>query len=484
MTNSMSRAITLLMVLGVGACSPPATPEQQFADDLIAALGGRDRVQAVKSLTIEGTGANYNLGQDVRPDAATQTFEISGYRRRIDIVNARQQVEQTRTPKFAYFQGQQAQKQVQSLDGEIAFNVNPSGDATRLASRAELDRRADLYHHPLLLARALMDAKATVNGVTTDGTSRHAEITTAAGPAVTLTLDAAGVPQSIASKTDQPNLGDVVMTTTFGSYEDVDGLRLPSRFAGKVDDFTTWELQVTGQTVDGDVGDLAAPKTVVGNPPAAPPVNVTVAPIAKGVWLLGGQSHHSVLIEFADRLLLIDAPQSEARALAVIAKAKETVPGKPLRQLVTTHHHFDHTAGLRAAVAEGMTVITQEGNRAWVEQMAGRPHTIQPDALARAAKPVVVETVDDTLEIKDATMTVQLYHVAGNPHSDTMLMAYLPRDRVLIEVDAFSPGSQVQPYAANLVENVDKRKLRVDRVVPLHGTIVPAAEMRKAVPQT
>ena len=108
--------------------------------------------------------------------------------------------------------------------------------------------------------------------------------------------------------------------------------------------------------------------------------------VAKGVWLLAGQSHHSALVEFSDHLMLIDAPQSEARTLAVIAKARETVPGKPLTQLVTTHHHFDHTAGLRAAVAEGLTVITHEGNRDWVERMAKRPHTRQPDALARKPK--------------------------------------------------------------------------------------------------
>ena len=113
-----------------------------------------------------------------------------------------------------------------------------------------------------------------------------------------------------------------------------------------------------------------------------------------------------------------------------------------------------------------MTVITQAGNREWVENMARRPHTIQPDALAKNATRLVVETVDDEREIKDQTMTVMLYHVAGNPHSDTMLMAYFPRDRVLVEVDAFSPGSGRTSYAANLLENIQKRKLRVDRIVP------------------
>jgi glyoxylase-like metal-dependent hydrolase (beta-lactamase superfamily II) len=156
------------------------------------------------------------------------------------------------------------------------------------------------------------------------------------------------------------------------------------------------------------------------------------------------------------------------------------VPGKPLTQLVTTHHHFDHTAGLRAAISEGLTVITQAGNREWVENMAKRPHTRQPDALAKNPKPVTVEPVDTDREFKDATMALTLYHVAGNPHSDTMLMAYVTRDRLLIQVDAFSPGAAANPYAANLLENIQTRKLRVDRIVPLHGAIAPMADLLKA----
>jgi glyoxylase-like metal-dependent hydrolase (beta-lactamase superfamily II) len=62
-----------------------------------------------------------------------------------------------------------------------------------------------------------------------------------------------------------------------------------------------------------------------------------------------------------------------------------------------------------------------------------------------------------------------------------MLMAYIPRDRLLIEVDAFGAGSAVNPYAANLLENIQKRKLRVDRIVPLHGPIVKMAELEKVV---
>jgi glyoxylase-like metal-dependent hydrolase (beta-lactamase superfamily II) len=469
-----------LLLVAVFGCSP-GTPERQFIDDAMTALGGRNRIEAVKTLTIEGEGVNYNLGQDMKPEEASQQFVVTNYKRQIDVANTRQRVEQTRTPKFTFFQGPQAQTQVLALDGAVAFNVNPKGEPSRVAAQAERDRQIDLYHHPLKLLRSTMDPKTTVANVRQVGAARLADITTAAGPVVTLTIDAAGVPLSASTKAYHPNLGDVVMLTTFGNHQDVNGLNLPAQFTTKVDDFTTAEIRATRQTADAEIGDLAAPAAIAGPRSASPPINVTAEPVGKGVWLMGGGSHHSALIEFSDHLMLIDAPQSEARTLAVIAKAKQTVPGKPLTQLVTTHHHFDHTAGMRAAMAEGMTVITQAGNKDWVERMGTRPHTIQPDALAKNPTRVVVETVDDALELKDQGQAVQLYHVAGNPHSDTMLMAYVPRDRLLIEVDAFGAGSAVNPYAANLLENVEKRKLRVDRIVPLHGPIVPMAELVKVV---
>jgi hypothetical protein len=109
--------------------------------------------------------------------------------------------------------------------------------------------------------------------------------------------------------------------------------------------------------------------------------------------------------------------------------------------------------------------------------MAARPHTIVPDALARAPRPAAVETVGNERVIKDATRTVALYHVNGNPHSSTMLMVYLPAERLLIEVDAFSPGAAVNPYAANLLENITSRRLRVDRIVPLHGAVARLADL-------
>ena len=211
--------------------------------------------------------------------------------------------------------------------------------------------------------------------------------------------------------------------------------------------------------------------------------SVSLPPSARS-WLLAGGSHHSAVIALGDQLVLVDAPDSEARTLAVIDAAKALVPGKPLTTLVVTHHHFDHTAGLRAAIAAGMRVVTHAKNTAFVEQMAGRPHTLRPDALAKAPANARVEHVDDVRDIGETARPVVLVHLADNPHASAMLAVHLPKEKLLIEVDAFSPGAAVNPYAANLLEHVRRRQLAVDRIVPLHGKVVPFAELEKAVAAT
>jgi glyoxylase-like metal-dependent hydrolase (beta-lactamase superfamily II) len=465
----------------ISACTRK-TPEQQIVADAAGALGGRSRILAVKTIVIEGEGTNGNLGQDMTMDASSQAFVVTGYKRSIDLVNLRARTEQTRTPNFAYFQGPQAEKQVLGVDGDVGYNVAPNGNATRVSNAVAKDRRAEIYHHPLEIVRAGLDPAAKLASPRTAGNEQVVDITTANGTTFTLAIDATTkLPTWVVSMTDNTNLGDVVIETSFDDYQDVNGLKLPKHFTTKTDKYKTAELRVAKQTVDGDPGDLAVPPAAASAPAIAGPAPavVTAEEIAKGIWFLAGQSHHSVLVEFSDHLTLVEAPQNDTRALAVIAKARTLRPGKPITEVVNTHHHFDHSGGIRAAVSEGLTVITHKANAAFFQDAAARPHLIVPDALAKGPKPLKVVTVDEELELKDRAMTMKLYHVAGNPHADTLLMAYFPRERILVEADAFSPGAAVQPYAANLRENVSTRGLKVDRIVPLHGAIVPYGELLK-----
>ena len=200
--------------------------------------------------------------------------------------------------------------------------------------------------------------------------------------------------------------------------------------------------------------------------------------MALAVVLLGGDGIVSVVSNEAPAMMsmMINAAlQSE------IAKARELQPNKPLTHVVNSHHHFDHSGGLRAAVSEGLTIITQSGAAPFYKEAVTRAHTIAPDALAKNPKPLKLETVDDEMVLKDNTMTVNLFHISGSPHADTLLMAYFPKERILVEADVFNPGAAVTPFAPNLMENIKKRNLKIDRIVPLHATIAPYSDLVKAV---
>ena len=461
-----------------------ATPEQQIVHDAASALGGRARILALKTLVLEGEGTNGNLGQDMTPEATSQTFTVTGYKRAVDLAGGRVRIEQTRTPNFTYFQGQAPQKQILGLDGDVAYNVAANGTATRASNTVARDRRAELYHHPITIVRAALDPAVTLSHPRTLDNQRIVDVATANGLTFTLAIDGAtGLPTRVVSMADNTNLGDVAIETSFAGYQDAGGLKLPSTLTTKTDKYTTADLRVTKQTVDTDAGDLAAPQAAASAAPVIglPPANVSVQELAKGVWFLAGQSHHSVLVDFGSRLVLIEAPQNDTRALAVIAKARELVPGKPLTHVINTHHHFDHSGGIRAAVSEGLTVVTYKANAAFYQDAVSRAHTIVPDALSKNPQPLKIETVDERLAMKDGGMTVELYPIKGSAHADTLVMAYFPRERLLVEADVFSPGGAVAPYAANLLDNIKKLNLRVERIVPIHGTITPFAELVKTV---
>jgi glyoxylase-like metal-dependent hydrolase (beta-lactamase superfamily II) len=187
-------------------------------------------------------------------------------------------------------------------------------------------------------------------------------------------------------------------------------------------------------------------------------------------------------------LLVIEGPQNDARATAVIAEIKRALPNKPIRYVVNTHHHFDHAGGLGAFAAEGAIIITHDINRGFFEQSFAAPRTIQPDKFAQSGKRAIIEGMTDKRVLSDATRTVELHHIQGNTHNDGLIMAYLPKEKLLIEADAYTPAppnapppAQVNPFSVNLYDNIERLQLSVEQIVPIHGRIVPLAELAKAI---
>jgi hypothetical protein len=482
--------IALSTLLGTALlCGCNRAPELKAVKAAAEALGGKDKILAVMTLTIEGEGENPNLGQNFTPDAPLTVWKIANFKRTIDLSEgvdkARMRVEQVRTAQFPFALAT-VNRQNMVLDGNIAWNVNEDGSASaRLTDKTASDRRLELLHHPVTILRAALDPATKLSNFRKSGDRQVIDLLTANFDTLTLTLDGiTHLPVSVSSMTDQPNLGDVAIETSFTDYEVVDGLKMPKRLTTKIDKWVQSDIRVSKYTVNGSAGDLDAPAALKSAlpAPADPPVEVTDEKVAPGIWWLAGSGNHrSVVFEFADHLTLFELPESEARAKAVIQKARSLAFGKPLTEVIVSHHHFDHSAGLRLAVNEGLTIITQSGNVAFFRELVGRKHTIVPDELGKnlSPEPIKIKPVDDVLVLKDASMEVDLYHVKDNSHSDTLLMGWVPSDHILVQADLYDSGWLRYPWADNMKKNVELRNLKVEKDVPIHGNIESWADVLK-----
>src|SRR4029078_1825471 len=211
--------------------------------------------------------------------------------------------------------------------------------------------------------------------------------------------------------------------------------------------------------------------------PRAAPTGPTSEKLADGVYRING-AYNALAVEFADHVLLFETgPQHEARAKAIIPETKKVIPNKPIRYGVISHHHFDHTSGLPAVVAEGITIVTHETNRAFFTNALGAPRTVAPDSMSKSGKKPKVEGITgDKRVFQDGTRTVEIHLIKGLPHADGLLVAYLPNEKILAYADMFnrppaSPPVPSPPIVGTGVfaDNIARLGLMPEKIMSVHS---------------
>jgi glyoxylase-like metal-dependent hydrolase (beta-lactamase superfamily II) len=455
-----------------------AQEDRAGLDALARALGAA----GVSSIEYAGHGTIYAVGQSQTPGSPWPRFNAKSYVRALsyDTASMRDEIVRTQAENPPRGGGLQPvrgeQKQVFVVSGDHAWNV--VGDAPAPAALTLAERQFQLWATPHGLVKAALAGKGSLQGRTL----------TVAAPGrfrAEALLGEQGLIERVVGTVPHAVLGDLPIEISYGDYKDFGGVKFPTRIRQSAGGHASLDLTVTDVRPNATV-TIATPDAIRQSP--APYARVTSQMVADGVWYLTGGSHHSVVIEMQDSVLVVEGPLTEERAFAVIAETRRLAPAKPIRYVIATHHHFDHAGGLRAFAAVNVPVITHESARAFVERALAGASTVAPDRLARSGRRPRVEGVRSKRVISDGTRTVEIHHIAGNLHADDLLMVYLPKEKLLVEADVFSPlapnvtpPTPPSPFTVSFADHLGRLGLAVDRLVPIHGRMVPLADLHRTI---
>lgn len=441
--------------------------------DAVAQAMGADKLDTVQ---ISGNGLQYGFGQAYQPGLPWPKLNLLRYTQADDYAKAAHSFDYTVTradqlggtavPQRGEF------RRAGGVSGDQAWAINyPEPDPVQTAA-APLQH--DLWIMPHGIVRAAMADKAAMSGMTF-------AIERAGKFKARATVNAQNLVEKVESWIDNPVLGDMAVVTMYSDYKDYGGIKFPGRITQSMGGAPVLDLTVT--EVKTNSGPVQVPSQI-----GAVAATVKMDKVADGVWFVSGGSHNSVAIEMRDFIVLFEAPLGDGRTNAVIKATKEAIPNKPIRYAVASHHHFDHSGGLRAAAAEGATLVVNEMAKPYFEQAYATPHTLNPDSLAKSGKPVKFETYADKHVISDGTRTLEIYRIKANVHADGFAMGYLPNEKILIEADAFSPRSptittpaSINPSTRNLWDNIEALKLDVATILPLHGRVAKLDELKMEI---
>jgi glyoxylase-like metal-dependent hydrolase (beta-lactamase superfamily II) len=470
----------------------PGTTAKEAIDGAAVALGGADRILKLRNITLVGYGqyAYQNGGGNITalPGAPQKFIAANDYRRIYDLEHGRMRHLERRNDlfPFAAYGGHDFALQNQVLDGGVAYNVTAKGAVRGGDVR---DRRMWMHTNPIVAVRAALNGSAMVSNRRQDGDLTLVDLRLNEGDTLTIAIrPPSNTPAWIRWSGPNANLGEVTYTTHFYGYVPFQGVRLPMGYTTKLDwrDVDLLKLYVDNYLIDTAIEDMAAPASLAAAPagrgggPGGGPggANVQVTPVARGLWRITGGT---MVIEFADHMTLFEVGGGAERVAAVVKAARQIVPSKPVTEVIVSHHHFDHTAGLRQAVAEGLTVISRRDNGVIFREMTSRATPNFPDALGRNPKPLTFVPVDDHLQLKDATMTVDIYHVIANNHMADAVFAYIPEHKAMIEGDIATAAEDLQWWGDSWLDNINYRKIDVQLNVPVHMDVMTREQVIKMV---
>ena len=474
----MIKTLSLVIVLAFVII---AIPSAQDAKGVIAAASKAMGADSLRTIEYSGNGYDFVLGQAYNPSSSWPRFINPSYKRVIDFQVPSSRVDRVR------IQGENPPRGggQQPIRGE-----QPQTQTIIVGANTPWVQQLEIWMTPNGFLKAAAMNNATMRAQTVGGQKYSVVTFTGQNKAkVNGYINSQNMVERVETWIDDAFFGDLAFDSVYSDYKDFGGVKFPTRIVQNQGGYPIFDLRITDVKPNAPVTIQAQGGGAGAG--AAAPAEAATEKLGDGVYLVTG-GYAALVVDFKPYIVIIEGGQSEERSDAVIAAAKKLVPKKPIRYVVNTHHHIDHSRGLRRYVAEGATIVTHRINAPYFERIFANPKTLNPDALSKAKKEPTFETLTTKKVMTDGNQVIELHHMAGNGHNEGLLLAYLPKQKVLVEADAYNPPAQpnapvampVSPYTENLVATIDRLKLDVETIVPIHlpadGRKITRAELMRA----
>jgi glyoxylase-like metal-dependent hydrolase (beta-lactamase superfamily II) len=459
--SSSAALLMILMAAGASAQSPDAALAD--ANKAMGAAG-------VTSVTYSGAASTGNFGQSKTIAGPLQITTISNYTRAIDLNQPASRATGTTQPPTI-------PGAPPPPPGTLNQNITPAN--------AAWTQQLEIWVTPWGFLKGAAANNATVRRQRVGGkqfnvVSWSPSAKAPSGKTYTVNgyINDQNLVERVETWVEHPVMGDLHVDTSYTAYQDFGGLKMPTKIVQRRAGLQTFEATIASARANPtNIAELMQPPAAQGRgnapappPPAAAPPALQSEKMADGVYRITG-GYVALAVEFKDHVTVLEGGQSEARGLAVIAETKKLFPNKPIKYVVNTHAHFDHASGLAPFAAEGVTIVTHANNRDYLDKALSAPRSLAGDALAKSGKKPKVEAAADKRVLKDDTRTLELHHVKNLEHSDGMLIAFLPKEKILFTGDFNIPaaGQPVSPAIATLIANVERLKLDFEPHVLVHA---------------
>ncbi len=477
-----------------GASAPGQERDEDAAMNQVLeaadALGGLAAVQAVERMRLYGYAQEadgFGSGNASGSPHAPQKYNAHNDLQRVwDFANDRYMERQRVYFLFPFASSlvYRYSLNINALDRDISYAIGggfnvPDPDEPRRTGNVRELRMRSIGTNPVAAVRAALADGSTLGNMHVEGDNLIVDVALADGEEFTIGFDwTTDLPQFVRWSGPNHYLGEVRYTTWFSGYVPYDGIRLPLGIVTNWDwrDIDVYKIYGEGWIVNGEIPDLAAPESVRGAAAQSFSRELDVEAITDGIWRI---SNGTTVVEFADHLLVFELGGFgyDDATLQVLELARSLVPEKPLTHYIASHHHDDHSSGLRTAVAEGLTVISHQANEQIYREIASRPAPNFPDALHRNPQPFrFIAVTDGHMRLQDAERTLDIYHVLGHNHMADAVFAHDPDARVMIEAD-IAPAVEWQWWADAYVYNLEHYNLDVETVSSNHFGVMTHQEM-------